>query len=146
MKLYDESEFENYDDMNDSWEIFSYDLREALDYSDDIYVIYGSFGRWDGPVMGGNIIRSYNELMNFLSFRGDHSNVFFDDGGEFRVDQHHHDGSNHYIMRKLTRKGLERYRNHMGNVGEIDVELIKSLVNVKDYTKRAQIAKAMGYA
>lgn len=146
MKLYDETEFENCDDMNDSWETFSYDLKEALDFSDDIYVIYGSFGRWDGPVRGGNIVRSYNDLMNFLSFRGDHQDVFSDEGGEFTIDQYHHDGSNHYTMRKLTRKGLERYWNHLSNVGEIDVELIKSLTNVKEYTKRAQIAKAMGYA
>lgn len=145
MKLYDETEFENYDDANDTWEIFSYDLKEALDFSDDIYVIYGSFGRWDGPVMGGSIIRSYNDFMRFLSFRGDHQDVFSDDKGEFNVTQYHHDGSNHYIMRKLSKRGLERYWNHMSNVGEADSELLKSLTSVKDYTRKAQLAKTMGY-
>lgn len=146
MKLFDDNEYETSEEMTDAWEMFSYDLKEALDSSDDVYVIYGSFGRWDGPVMGGAIIKSYDDLIRFLSFRGEHWETFSDDKGEFKVDQVHHDGSNHYTMRKLTRKGLDRYRNHMGNVGKVDAELLRSLMGVRFYTKKAQIAKAMRYA
>lgn len=143
--LYDDSEYNDMEELTDAWDLFSYDLKHAINDSKDVYFISGTFGRWDGPVLGGRIVETYDDLIQFLSFRGEHYDVFKDVDGEFHIDQSHHDGSNHYVLRRLTKKGLIRYRNHMRNVGEIDAELRRSLYKVEAYTCKARLAKKMGY-
>lgn len=135
-----------FDEVQFEFENFEAELRNAIDKKDDVYVLFGSFGRWDGPVYGGGIIETAKDLFDLLSFRGDHDDTFIDDGGEFKVEQSHHDGHNSYVIRKLTKKGLIRYRNHMERFGCFDSDLLASLVNTREYTRKAEITKAMGWA
>ena len=141
--LYDSEEYYEDEDLQyDTWTDFKRDMKNAM--SDDIYVIFGTFGRWDGEISGGGIVEDFDDLVDFMRFRGDHHDIFKDVDGELEIIQYHHDGSNHYTLRPLTLRGKERYRNHMNNVGRIDGELVRSLATVREYTRKARIAEAFG--
>ena len=146
-RLYDEIDCDeaDWEFMDDLAQEFKHDLKRVLDDTDDVFIVFGAFGRWDGPVHGGCIVETVDDLAKFLSFRGIHYDRFVDNDGELEITQSHHDGSNHYVLRKLSRKGLQRYRNHLANVGQSDGELIASLATVEGYTKKARIAKEFGY-
>ena len=109
------------------------------------YVISGSFGRWDGPVYGGTVIEEIEDLQKFLSFNAEHYDTFKDVNGDFRIIQSHHDGCNYYEVRELTKKGLKRLENYKTAFGTTRGDLTYSLVRTREYTRKANIPKALGW-
>lgn len=133
-----------YEQIAWEYDCFMDDLKGLIDQGRR-YVIFGTFGRWDGPVYGGTVIECIDDLKKFLSFNGEHYDTFKDVNGEFQIIQSHHDGCNYYTVRELNKKGMIRYNNHKRAFGGIDGDLAYSLSHTREYTVKANIPKALGW-
>jgi len=92
-----------------SWEDIQYDLKEFFN-DGSVYILTGTAGLWDGRKKGGAIIRSYKDLSR--AWAGMDNVKFTDERGVFNIYGYHHDGTNHWQVRKLTERGLKYLKRH----------------------------------
>lgn len=76
--------------------------------ADQEVVITGTLGLWDGrhkikPVKVANIIEAVNKCCNQDIEVVD---MYEDSYGNFILDAYHHDGCNHFVIKKYTDKGI----------------------------------------
>ena len=85
------------------WDDFKADLEHVFDK--DCYLLTGTCGRWNGPAQGGKFIHNFDDLMDCIR----HLDYvkFYDENGHFYIYGYHHDGSDHYELKRLTKKGYE---------------------------------------
>ena len=97
---YDQNE-RDWDDIE--WEVECHDERGS-------YLIIASLGLWNGRFDGGKIIDGYLTEAIRACFE-DYNKVYWQDKN-LKVEAIHHDGTNHFIIKKLTDRGIEFYNNH----------------------------------
>lgn len=92
------------------WSSFREDLEWLLE-RDNLYLLTGTCGRWNGPAEGGKFIRTVDD---FYSCIGHLDGVcIYDENGHLYVTGYHHDGSDRYEIKRVTKKGAElAYRNY----------------------------------
>ena len=115
---------EEYPDMDDSrhheimWDTNNSYLDDermnlsGIEYDQDILCI-AQLGLWDGPQP------AYKEMGTHKPSRCLHSLVrsffeiefYVDSNGDFRADEHHHDGTNHYLYRVWKNVSEEQKHN-----------------------------------
>lgn len=85
------------------WDDFKADMEYV--FNKDSYLLTGTCGRWDGPTQGGKFIHSLDDLLECIK----HLDYvkFYDENGHFFIRGYHHDGSDSYEMKRLTKKGYE---------------------------------------
>lgn len=88
---------------SNDWEYLEYKLKEM--FKSGYYLLTGICGRWNGPQNGGKFINSYGELMRCIEHL-DGLKVS-DNNGHLFFDGYHHDGHDHYELKKLTQKGYD---------------------------------------
>lgn len=113
------------------------DFMDDLDYifEKDTYLLTGTCGRWNGPSEGGKFVTTKDELLNCLS----HLDFikFYDKDGHFYIRGYHHDGSDSYEMKKLTKKGYElASRNYFAQ----DRKLHQTIMNCNIYSSLPRVA------
>ena len=74
------------------------------------YLIIASLGLWNGRFDGGKIINGYLTRVIRACFE-DYNKVYWQDKN-LKVEATHHDGTNYFIIKKLTDRGIEFYNNH----------------------------------
>ena len=91
------------------WAYFKSKCEELL--SDGDCLLTGTCGRWNGPAEGGKFIRTVDD---FYSCIGHLDGVcIYDENGHLYVTGYHHDGSDRYEIKRVTKKGAElAYRNY----------------------------------
>ena len=97
---YDQNE-RDWDDIE--WEVECHDERGS-------YLIIASLGLWNGRFDGGKIIDGYLTEAIRACFE-DYNKVYWQDKN-LKVEATHHDGTNYFIIKKLTDRGIEFYNNH----------------------------------
>ena len=85
------------------WDDFKADMEYVL--KTDTFLLTGTCGRWDGPAEGGKFILKFEDLADCIRHL-DRIKVY-DENGHFFISGYHHDGSDHYELRRLTNKGFE---------------------------------------
>ena len=97
-----------YNEINELHSLEWIELKLYLDdlfENNDYFIIKGTSGRWDGPAECGRFVNSTDELLGFLSHL---NNVcFYEKNGHFYIEGYHHDGIDHYELKKLTGKGYD---------------------------------------
>lgn len=85
------------------------DFLENYKYSelkDSRIQIRGVLGLWNGPhTIQPVICNSLEEAMNKILRDIDYISIYEDHYGNLNVDAYHHDGTNHFILKKYTDKG-----------------------------------------
>ena len=91
------------EDRRREWDDFRADVEPV--FAKDAYLLTGTCGRWDGPAQGGKFIHSFDDLLDCIR----HLDYvkFYDENGHFYISGYHHDGSDHYEVKRLTKKGYE---------------------------------------
>lgn len=97
---YDQNE-RDWDDIK--WEVENQDERGS-------YLIIASLGLWNGRFDGGKIIDGYLYEAIRECFE-DYNKVYWQDKN-LKIEATHHDGTNYFIIKKLTDRGIEFYNNH----------------------------------
>lgn len=82
------------------------------------FLLKGYCNRWNGRQDGGKFINDLDELLSCIS----HLDCIkiTDVDGHLMIDGYHHDGNDHYELKKLTKKGYEYANsNHFANSREL---------------------------
>ena len=97
-----------YDQKERDWD----DIEGEVKYHDErgSYLIIASLGLWNGRFDGGKIIDGYLTKAIRACFE-DYNKVYWQDKN-LKVEATHHDGTNYFIIKKLTDRGIEFYNNH----------------------------------
>jgi hypothetical protein len=70
----------------------------------------GTAGLWDGRAKGGAVIRNFNDLSRAWA-NVDYVKIF-DNKGMFSIQGIHHDGTNCWDVKKLTKRGVAYLDRH----------------------------------
>jgi len=90
-------------DIDIDWDVFKTNYKKYFDTHN--FVVRASIGRWNGRFSSGKIwTNGWEDILNLA-----HYEIFeiFDDNGHLKVVGHHHDGTDYFEIRELTRKGNE---------------------------------------
>lgn len=125
--IWDEYNF--LDDQN--WEDEKVRLEELFDECPEGFLIKGAVGRWDGPAEAGQIVHSVSEMSKAWT---DCEYVkLYDVDSHFFIQASHHDGTNRFEMKQLTKRGAEYADNHRWDMDPS--ELHTKLWESSTYTK-----------
>lgn len=103
-RVWDELAFQ--DECN--WDNEKYELEKFFDPG--YWILQGTFGLWYGRPRGGFVFDSFKEMTKAWN-NCDYIRLY-DENGHFYIDAAHHDGTNHYEVKRLTEKGREYIENH----------------------------------
>ena len=88
---------------DDEFHYLKYSLSRVID--GNYCLIKGTCGRWTGKQECGRFIQSVDELISGLQHL---DNIrFYEVNGHFYIEGSHHDGSDYYELKLLTKKGVE---------------------------------------
>lgn len=129
----DEQVWERVRDLTNSyWDDEKYNLQKFFN-DGSIFVLTGFLGLWDGKHPGGFVFKSFEELEKVWQ-NGSIENVrlFDSENGRFHVHCLHHDGTNQYEIKKLTKKGQDWYCRNASKKSPRD--LCETLFHKKGYS------------
>lgn len=93
------------EDNNVHWEYVEEELKRLL--GDKEYKVIADIGRWNGRVKGYGKFTGFNAIKACL---GNDSwsavEIYETARGTLKVDYHHHDGTNFFIIKEITNQGL----------------------------------------
>ena len=107
-------EDEEYDQLEYMWDEFMSELDEYEYNNDTECVVIGSVGRWNGRF---NIEISYFDTLKDAILKCIEKCDYYtitEENGVINVTARHHDGSNEFEIRRLTKLGIESYEEEYG--------------------------------
>lgn len=135
MKKFNERIIYNSYDVDDTDELLSmleWD-ETAADLSDflrgSLWLFTGTIQRWNGQAAGGFIFESMDEL--YRAWMDCDYFKIYDVYGHLYIDCSHHDGTNHFEIKRITERGEKYIDNHPNMT---DRELHGKLWNNSAYT------------
>jgi len=100
---------EIYDCNEIAWEEEASNLKKFFN-DGSIFILVGSAGLWDGRHRGGFVVKNYNDLSK--AWGNVDAMKIFDDKGVFNIHGYHHDGTNCWEVKKLTKRGVAYFDRH----------------------------------
>ena len=91
------------------WDDFSYELKHFFDKG-NAWLLTGTLGLWDGKCKGGFIFKTFDEFCKCLKDCG--YIEITDNKGHLEIKCSHHDGTNHFEIKRISDFGWEWYNNH----------------------------------
>ncbi len=114
-------EIEQQDDI--AWDEIKFEL-EIL-FKNDYFLLTGYCGTWHGNMEGGKFINTLSELLQVMQHLDDFRII--DRNGHFIIEGSHHDGSDRYELKRLTRKGYKlANNNYFANTKELHNTIMKN--------------------
>lgn len=101
-----DSELWNFLNVEDDidWDVFEREYEKYFNTNN--FVVKASLGRWNGRFNSGKILTS--GWSDFVKIIGEYDNIsIVDNNGHLEVVGRHHDGTDYFEIRELTRKGDE---------------------------------------
>lgn len=88
------------------------DIEAEVDFYGErgSYLIIASLGLWNGRFDGGRLVEGTLSEAIKTCFE-DYNKVYWQDKN-LKVEATHHDGTNYFVIKKLTDRGIEFYNNH----------------------------------
>lgn len=117
----EENDWESQDDVPDDMIQDEMSFQEEIDYhyfkdkftqllKAGYCLLVGTCGRWNGPAKGGKFITDFRDLSSAIQHL-DYLKIT-DKNGHLYVEGYHHDGSDSYEIKQLTRKGFAYANNN----------------------------------
>jgi len=101
------------------------------------WILHGNFGRWDGKHECGFIFKTWEELMRHEPMENCDYIKLYDKEGGLYLECTHHDGTNHYEIKKVTRKGeqlLEKWESNY-NDERSERQIHNTIINNNFYSE-----------
>ena len=115
------------------WAYFRSKCKELLMNGDCL--LTGVCRRWNGPARGGKFIRNFHDLVSCIEHL-DYLKII-DRNGHLIIEGSHHDGTDSYELKQLTRRGRE-YARHYDYAR--DEQLHTTIMNLNFYSKLPRLA------
>lgn len=114
-------------------------ILDEIDYHEKVngqktYIVVARIGTWRGIFDGGKVLTGMRDVFSQCS--ADYSTYYFKNS-QMRITAHHHDGTNTFIVRELTPKGIEFMENHEGDF--TDRELHQKLFKSSRYSRMVSL-------
>ena len=93
---------EIYEQTRLNWEDTESSLKDFFN-DGSTYLLTGYAGLWNGNAAGGTIVKDFNDLSK--AWANVDSVKIFDEKGVFNIHGYHHDGTNCWKVKKLTKRG-----------------------------------------
>lgn len=120
------------------WEDIKLELK--ILFKSDYFLLTGYCGTWHGNMQGGKFINDLSELLSVLKHLDDLRII--DKNGHFIIEGSHHDGSDRYELKRLTRKGYELANTYnFANDRQLHNIIMKSNL----FSSLPKLAKQIGY-
>ena len=97
------------------WDEVSYEMQRYA----GSFIIVGTLGLWNGNFKGSCLIRG-NLLKAVQECLEDYNRIYMYNK-QLHVEATHHDGTNNFIIKKLTKKGEEYYDNHEWDITDFEM-------------------------
>jgi hypothetical protein len=97
------------------WDDFSHELKNFFDKG-SAWLLVGNIRRWNGNCKGGYIFNTFEEFCKCLE-DCDYIEIT-DNKGHLEIKCSHHDGTNHYEIKRVSDFGYEWYDNHAWDMCE----------------------------
>lgn len=101
-KKYSQDEFE--------FDWLKYELNRFIQ-KNGVFLLQGDIGTWRGAMRGGFIFDTFNELTK--AWEDCRDIEIYDEDGHLHIRCSHHDGTNRYEVKELTKKGIEYIERHL---------------------------------
>lgn len=90
------------------------EIRQKLTafFSGSQWLLIGTIGRWNGEYEGGFTFSSFDEMWRKATEDCSYFDIY-DKNGHLYIDCSHHDGNNHYEIKKITARGEEYLSRNM---------------------------------
>ena len=121
--------YNNYDleEVNDGYWEDEHELLKIFFDGSEQYLIRGYVGRWNGSYEAGRVFDDFDEMF-CQAVRDCEYWKIWDENGHLYLKCSHHDGTNSFEIKRLTRKGaafLEKWENDFG-----DMRTMKEVHNI----------------
>lgn len=94
---------------NDDWNYFYHDILDNY-FKSHKCMIGGTIGRWDGEIRGWTITENEKDFWELMEDVRDIE--LWDDNGYLTIIGYHHDGKNQFLVKELTGKAYEWYKEN----------------------------------
>ena len=108
-----------WDEMRFLEEMYWYDVSDELKRffnKSNAWLLVGTLGLWNGKCKGGYIFNTYDEFLKCLE-DCDYVEIT-DNKGHLEIKCSHHDGTNHYEIKRVSDFGYEWYNNYSWDMCE----------------------------
>lgn len=93
------------EDNNVNWEFVEEEIGSLMDGKE--YKVIADIGCWNGRVKGQGKFTGFNAIKACLGNDSCSAVEIYETArGTLKVDYHHHDGTNYFIIKEITDKGL----------------------------------------
>lgn len=92
------------------WENEKERLDKFFNQNDTKWILVGTVGLWNGTFAGGFVFDNFNEVL-FKAGKNCDYFKFWDENGHFFGKCSHHDGTNFFEVKKLTKEGQRLFEN-----------------------------------
>lgn len=135
-EITDEDAYSFADISNESlWDDFIAEVRLADKKTNERWLVYYELGLWNRTEIGGRMFRDLESAIRSIASTVDTFSIEEDNYGNVFMIGWHHDGTNHFILRRLTEKGEYRY-----NCNGFSSRLLNS-----DLSRNGNIRKLLGW-
>lgn len=110
---------------------FAMDEINMFFNGDNMYLIMGTIGTWRGPMKGGFVFSTLNQLRKAWKYC-DYIKIY-DVNGHLYIKCSHHDGTNYFEVKMLTEKG-KKYINDI-HTGKSNREIHTTIWNSNFFSK-----------
>ena len=116
---------------NDNWASFRCELSEFIQKNDS-FLLMGTVGLWTGRHAGGFIFSDIDELSK--AWTNCDYIEFYDENGHLYLRCSHHDGTNLYEIKKISKQGMEYYSDKIDNDDENEKGIHQRMFSCNFYT------------
>ncbi len=117
------------------WEDFMADVRHVDKKTNESWLVSYELGLWNRTEVGGQMFRDLESAIRSIVSSVDTFSIEEDNFGNVFMTGWHHDGINHFILRRLNEKGEYRY-----NCNGYSPRLLNS-----DLSRNGNLRKLLGW-
>ena len=127
----DKIEIYNNIDFESDFDFLSNTLKEIDNYFDG-FVARGSLGLWNGTRLGYKFLNKLEEVYSFLE---DYTKIVVNfKTGMVEIQTIHHDGTNIFKIKGISKRGFDFFNNHYYDFSDFD--LCQKIFDTKGLTKK----------
>lgn len=89
------------------WDSVRAELDKFFDESENGFIVFGTVERWNGTFAGGEVFKDSSDFWNKNLLKDCDYVKISEQNGHLYITASHHDGTNHYEIKELTRRGAE---------------------------------------
>lgn len=104
---------EVYEQLNMYWDDVKCDLKEFINDGSS-WIIMGHCGLWYGNRAAGTIFNDFEQMFVTMTQHCDYWKIY-DVNGHLHLECSHHDGTNHFEIKRITDKGVAYLKNWEAN-------------------------------